>query len=80
MAEIDKKRGNITLPGPEELAQEVTLPEEETQKGPIEINQLEDGGVEIDFDPAAMVAQGGDDPRANLAELLDDSVFRRSSF
>ena len=61
MADIDKVRGNITLPGPEELAQEVTLPEEETQKGPIEINELEDGGVEIDFDPAAMVAEGGND-------------------
>ena len=33
MAEIDKTRGSITLPGPEELAQDIELPEEETQKG-----------------------------------------------
>ena len=75
MADIDKVRGNITLPGPEELAQDIELPQEEEAKGPIEINEMEDGGVEIDFDPAAMVAQGGDDPRANLAELLDDSIL-----
>ena len=49
MADIDKVRGNITLPGPEELAQDIELPQEEEAKGPIEINEMEDGGVEIDF-------------------------------
>ena len=75
MAEIDNVRSKINLPGPEELAQEIDITEPEQQKGPVEINQMEDGGVEIDFDPAAVVAQGGNDPRANLAELLEDSVL-----
>ena len=51
MAEIDNVRGKINLPGPEELAQDIELPQEEEAKGPIEINEMEDGGVEIDFDP-----------------------------
>ena len=75
MAEIDNVRGKINLPGPEELAQDIELPQEEEAKGPIEINEMEDGGVEIDFDPAAMVAEGGDDPRANLADLLDEDIL-----
>ena len=75
MAEIDNVRGKINLPGPEELAQDIELPQEEEAKGPIEINEMEDGGVEIDFDPAAMVAEGGDDPRANLADLLDEDIY-----
>ena len=75
MAEIDNTRSKINLPGPEELAQEIDITEPEQEKGPIEINEMEDGGVEIDFDPAAMVAEGGDDPRANLADLLEESVL-----
>jgi len=77
MADIDNVRSKINIPGPEELAQDIELPEEEEgqAKGPIEINPMEDGGVEIDFDPAAMTAQSGNDPRANLADLLDDSIL-----
>ena len=75
MAEIDNVRSKINLPGPKELAQEIDITEPEQQKGPVEINEMEDGGVEIDFDPEAVVAQGGNDPRANLAELLEDSVL-----
>ena len=37
---------------------EVELKEEETTKGPIEINPTEDGGVEVDFDPDAIIGLG----------------------
>ena len=55
MATIDKTlpnqiRTKVDLPGPEEQAQEIQLPEE-AQKGPIEMTPTEDGGMEIDFDP-----------------------------
>ena len=56
---------------PDAAALEVPLAE---QKPPIEVKPTEDGGVEIDFDPAAMAMEVGD-PNANLAELLEDDVL-----
>ncbi len=78
MAEIDKvspTRSKLQLPDIEELAQDVDILEEPINKGPVEINPTEDGGVEIDFDPAAVIAQSGNDPRANLAELLEEDIL-----
>ena len=54
---------------------EVELKEEETTKGPIEINPTEDGGVEIDFDPDAIIGEGGQNHEANLAEYIDDNIL-----
>ena len=56
---------------PDAVALEVPLAE---QKPPIEITRTEDGGAEIDFDPAAMAMEVGD-PNANLADLLEDDVL-----
>jgi len=42
---------------------------------PIEINETEDGGVEIDFDPQAIAGVGSENHDENLAEALDDSVL-----
>ncbi len=56
---------------PDAAALEVPLAE---QKPPIEVKPTEDGGVEIDFDPAAMAMEVGD-PNANLAELLEDDIL-----
>ena len=56
---------------PDAAALEVPLAE---QKPPIEITRTEDGGAEIDFDPAAMAMEVGD-PNANLADLLEDDVL-----
>jgi len=47
MAEIDNVRGKINLPGPEELAQDIEIPQEEEAKGPIEINEMENETVEL---------------------------------
>ena len=55
--------------------QEVEVQQDEPQKGPVEINELEDGGVEVDFDPQAVTAEGGENHEANLAEYLDDDVL-----
>jgi hypothetical protein len=54
---------------------EVELKEEETTKGPIEINPTEDGGVEVDFDPDAIIGEGGQNHEANLAEYIDDNIL-----
>ena len=54
---------------------EVELKEEETTKGPIEINPTEDGGVEVDFDPNAIIGEGGQNHEANLAEYIDDNIL-----
>ena len=81
MATIDKTlpnqiRTKVDLPGPEEQAQEIQLPEE-AQKGPIEMTPTEDGGMEIDFDPAAMAMEqgAGNDINANLADFLEPNVL-----
>ena len=59
--------------------QEVEVQQDEPVKGPVEINELEDGGVEIDFDPQAVTAEGGENHEANLAEYLDDDVLEEVS-
>ena len=86
MATIDKALPNVTrtkidIPGPKEKAQEIQLPKE-PPKQPIEMTPTEDGGMEIDFDPASMALQTGAaaDPNANLAEFLEEDVFRPYRF
>ena len=74
MAEIDKAlpnevRDQINIPAPEEVAVE-----EEVQKGPVEIQENEDGSVDIDYDPQAASMEGTDDHYANLADFLPDEV------
>ena len=78
MATIDKALPNITrtkIEVPGGKGQEIQLPEE-PPKQPIEMTPTEDGGMEIDFDPAAMAIQTGaaNDPNANLAEFLEDDI------
>ncbi len=81
MATIDKAlpnviRTKIDIPGPKEKGQEIELPQE-PPKQPIEMTPTEDGGMEIDFDPAAMAMQTGaaNDPNANLADFLEEDVL-----
>ena len=54
MAEIDKglpnTRTKIDIPSEEEMAEEVSVQEEEAQqKGPVEVTPEEDGGATIDY-------------------------------
>ena len=81
MATIDKAlpnviRTKVDIPGPKQKGQEIQLPQE-PPKQPIEMTPTEDGGMEIDFDPAAMAIQTGaaNDPNANLAEFLEEDIL-----
>ena len=79
MATIDKSLPNtkteIEIPG-EDVIVESEKEIVERQKGnETEIEMQEDGGATINFDPAAVAQEGGEDHEANLAEFLDDSVL-----
>jgi len=80
MAEIDKSLPNVkqtlNIPNPEEVA----IAEQEVQQdteNPIDVQQNEDGSVDINFDPMAMNPGQDQGHYANLAELLPDDVLDR---
>ena len=78
MAEIDKSLPNvkqsINIPSPEEL--EVELQEEQQDPDqPIDVQENEDGSVDINFDPSIGSQEQGEDHFANLAELLPEEVL-----
>ena len=84
MADIDKAlpnevRKEIELPGEEQiqetLAEEVSL--EEQSLDPVEIQENEDGSVDIDLDPQAAAPEGGDEHYSNLADFLPEDVLGR---
>ena len=71
MADIDKALPNVkqtlNIPNPEDIA----VAEQEIQKdveNPVDVQQNEDGSVDINFDPMAMNPGQGEDHYANLAE------------
>jgi len=70
-------RGSIEIPSQEDIQETVVEAQEELSKapGPVEVNEQEDGSVEIDFDPNAASPEGGDEHYANLAEFLPDEVL-----
>ena len=70
-------RGSAIIPGEEQIqeaVQEISV-EEQQAPGPIEKTELEDGSVQIDFDPQAAQPEGGDEHYANLAEFLPENVL-----
>jgi ribosomal protein S30 len=81
MAEIDKSlpnevRNSIEIPGPGALAEEqVNIQEELPDPGATEITPLEDGGVEIDFEPGAFNQEQSENHFDNLAELLPEETL-----
>jgi hypothetical protein len=80
MAEIDKVLPNveqtIKVPSPEEV--EVEIAEEQEKKQPVDpvnVQENEDGSVDVNFQPG-LVNPGEDESHfANLADLLDDSIL-----
>ena len=70
-------RGSVELPSQEEIQETVIETQEAAAQapGPVEVNEQEDGSVEIDFDPNAASPEGGDEHYANLAEFLPDEVL-----
>ena len=80
MAEVDKALPNVKqtvkIPSPREQMEIATeLQESIPQPGDVEVNQMEDGGAEVTFEPGAVNQAGGQDHYANLADLLPDSVL-----
>ena len=78
MAEIDKAlpnsvRQTLNIPNPEEVAVE----EQQDTENPVDVQQNEDGSVDINFDPMAMNPGQDEGHHANLAELLPDDVLDR---
>jgi hypothetical protein len=84
MADIDKAlpnevRKEFEVPGEEEI-KELALEEieqEQESSEPVDIQENEDGSVDIDLDPQAASPEGGDEHYANLAEFLPDDVLGR---
>jgi len=70
-------RGSVELPSAEEIKETVVEAQEEISEapGPVEVNEQEDGSVEVDFDPNAASPEGGDEHYANLAEFLPDDIL-----
>ena len=80
MSEIDKAlpnevRKEINIPGVEEIQVELEKEAEQETKGPVEVQQNEDGSVDIDFDPSAVNIEGTQGHFSNLVELLPDDVL-----
>jgi hypothetical protein len=66
-------RTDVEVPGPD---QDVILKEEERLKEePIEVTQLEDGGVQLNFEPGRLNIPGTEKHFDNLAELLPDDIL-----
>ena len=65
-------RTELNVPSEEDL--QVELEQEQKTKGPVDVQENEDGSVDIDFDPSAVNTDGGEGHFANLAELLPDDV------
>ena len=54
---------------------DVAMPQEFQEGGDVNVDMLEDGGAEIDFDPNAGGMEGGEQHEANLAEFMDDEAL-----
>ena len=80
MAEIDKALPNVkqtvNIPNPQDIQieEEKDLVEQKGDK-PIDVQQNEDGSVDINFDPSIGSVEQSGDHFANLAELLPDDVL-----
>ena len=81
MAEIDKAlpnavRKEIEIEGPETAAEEnIELQEDLPNVGETEITPMEDGGVEINFEPGAFNQAQTEGHYDNLAELLPEEIL-----
>jgi len=81
MAAIDKAlpnevRKSIEIEGPETAVEEnIDIQEQVPNIGETEITPLEDGGVEINFEPGAMNQAQSENHYDNLAELLPEEVL-----
>ena len=54
---------------------DVVMPQEMQEGGEVNVEMMEDGGAEIDFDPNAGGMEGGEQHEANLAEFMEESAM-----
>ena len=79
MAEIDKAlpnevRKEINIPNVEDIQVELEEDQQNVDQ-PIDVQQNEDGSVDINFDPSIGSQEQGEGHFSNLAELLPDDVL-----
>ena len=81
MAEIDKALPNVkqtvNIPSPEEVeaAEQEAVGQQQEAGQPVEMQENEDGSVDVNFDPNAVNPGQDEGHFANLAELLPDNVL-----
>jgi len=77
MAEIDKTlpnsiRTSVEIDGPEVDVEET---QEQQPEQPVEVTPMEDGGVELNFEPGKVNISGTENHYDNLAELLPEDIL-----
>ena len=78
MADIDKSLPNVKTSIEVDPQEEIEIEEqkaEELSEQPIEVNEQEDGSVEVNFDPSKVNIEGQPTHFDNLAELLPDDIL-----
>jgi hypothetical protein len=75
----NEPRKEFNIPGEEEIREQVVeeVQAEQESPGPVDIQENEDGSVDINLDPNAASPEGGDEHYANLADFLPDDVLGR---
>jgi hypothetical protein len=75
----NEPRKEFNIPGEEEIQEQVVeeVQAEQESLGPVDIQENEDGSVDINLDPNAASPEGGDEHYANLADFLPDDVLGR---
>ena len=78
MADIDKSLPNVKTSIVVDPQEEIEIEQqkaEELSEQPIEVNEQEDGSVEVNFDPSKVNIEGQPTHFDNLAELLPDDIL-----
>jgi hypothetical protein len=75
----NEPRKEFEIPGQEDIQEQVVEEVTEQSQAPedVEVQENEDGSVDINLDPKAASPEGGDEHYANLAEFLPDEVLGR---
>ena len=76
---LPPKQTRTNMKVPNQQAQLEKIQMNLTQQQPVEIKETDDGGVEVDFDPAAVVPEGGESHDENLADFLEEDILQEIS-
>src|SRR6056300_48600 len=75
----NEPRKEFEIPGEEQIEEQVVEEVEKELQSPddVEVQENEDGSVDINLDPEAASPEGGDEHYANLPDFLPDDVLGR---